>query len=77
MAAVASWHEHHGIGRKPMNARPRLIAHVAAESGDTSAFHRRTAIRATSTLVRRLGCAADQALTLRNAHSLLTIPQRT
>jgi len=32
IAAFASWHEHHGIARKAMTARPRLIAHAAVES---------------------------------------------
>jgi predicted nucleic acid-binding protein len=32
IAAFASWHEHHGIARKAMAARPRLIAHAAVES---------------------------------------------
>jgi predicted nucleic acid-binding protein len=32
IAAFASWHEHHGVARKAMGARPRLIAHAAVES---------------------------------------------
>jgi hypothetical protein len=32
IATFASWHEHHGIARKAMAARPRLIAHAAVES---------------------------------------------
>ena len=32
IAAFASWHEHHGIARKAMAARSRLIAHAAVES---------------------------------------------
>ena len=32
IAAFASWHEHHGIARKAMSARPRLIAHATVES---------------------------------------------
>ncbi len=32
VACFASWHEHHGIARKAMACRPRLVAHAAFES---------------------------------------------
>src|ERR1700760_2486907 len=32
IAAFASWHEYHGVARKAMSARPRLVAHAAVES---------------------------------------------
>jgi hypothetical protein len=32
IAAFATWHEHHGVARKAMASRPRLIAPAAVES---------------------------------------------
>lgn len=32
IAAFASWHEYHGVARKAMSGRPRLVAHAAIES---------------------------------------------
>jgi predicted nucleic acid-binding protein len=32
IAAFATWHEHHGVARKAMGRRPRLVAHAAVEA---------------------------------------------
>jgi hypothetical protein len=32
IAAFATWHEHHGLARKAMSGRPRLVAHAAVET---------------------------------------------